>query len=107
MLIRKAAPLLHAGPDSGGGRVEFCDSILFDDGPQPAPVWIVRSPFINHRRGAISALAKEITKVIGGIVLPIVGIIAGIPLVAACISGVVLAVVGAIFGPIATYAATC
>ena len=53
------------------------------------------------------ALAKEVTRVIGGIVLPIIGIVVGVPLVAACISGVALAVVSAIFGPIAAYAASC
>lgn len=53
------------------------------------------------------ALAKEITKVIGGVVLPIIGIIAVIPILTACISGMALAGVGAVFGPIAAYAASC
>lgn len=52
-------------------------------------------------------LAKEITYVIGGIVLPIVGIIVLIPVLVACVNTVALGVVGAVFGPIAVYAAAC
>ena len=53
------------------------------------------------------ALAKEVTKVIGGVVLPVLGILIGVPLVGACLSGVALAWVSAIFGPIAAYASSC
>ncbi len=53
------------------------------------------------------ALAKEITKVIGGIVLPLIGIIVLIPGLTVCVSGAALAMVSAVFGPIAAYAASC
>src|SRR5690606_26208335 len=52
-------------------------------------------------------LAKEVTYVIGGIVLPIIGILVGIPLISACVSAIALGVISAIFGPIAAYAAAC
>lgn len=53
------------------------------------------------------AVAKEITKVIGGIVLPIIGVVGLIPGVAGCISPIASAIVSGIFGPIAAYAASC
>jgi hypothetical protein len=53
------------------------------------------------------ALAKEVTKVIGGVVLPVLGILIFVPLVGACLSGVALAWVSATFGPIAAYASSC
>jgi len=61
----------------------------------------------NQCHKSTCTLAKEIPKVIGGIVLPIVGIIAAIAILTACVSAITLASVSAIFGPIATYAASC
>ena len=52
-------------------------------------------------------VAKEITYVIGGIVLPIVSYILYIPGISDCVNGLALAWVGAVFGPIAAIAAAC
>jgi hypothetical protein len=53
------------------------------------------------------AVAKEVTYVISGIVLTLVGIASSIPVITGCINGTVLAVVSAIAGLIAAYAASC
>ena len=52
-------------------------------------------------------VAREIVFVVGGIILPLIGVIAGVPLVNTCVSGPALAGVGLVFGPIAVYAAAC
>jgi hypothetical protein len=52
-------------------------------------------------------LAKEVTFVIGGITLPLIGAIASAPVIQACIDGIASAAVSAIFGPIAAFAASC
>jgi hypothetical protein len=56
---------------------------------------------------SVCALAKEITKIIGGIVLPLIGFVVIIPGLALCVNGVALAWVSAVFGLIAVYAASC
>ena len=53
------------------------------------------------------AVAKEITYVIGGVVLPIVSAIIFIPAVAMCVNGTAAALVSGVFGPIAAYGAAC
>jgi hypothetical protein len=60
-----------------------------------------------HCNKSWCALAKEITYVIGGIVLPIISVVVAIPILAGCVNGVASVVVGGIFGPIAVYAAAC
>ncbi|WP_373050423.1 hypothetical protein [Thalassovita aquimarina] len=56
---------------------------------------------------SICDLAKEITKVIGGVILPVLGALVGIPGLGACFSAIALAWISAIFGPIAAFASTC
>lgn len=53
------------------------------------------------------ALAKEVVKVVGVLVLPVLAVLVGIPVIGTCFSGVALAWVSALFGPISAYAATC
>jgi hypothetical protein len=60
-----------------------------------------------HCNKSWCALAKEITYVIGGIVLPIISVVVAMPILSGCVNGVASAVVGGIFGPIAIYAAAC
>lgn len=51
--------------------------------------------------------AKEVVKVLGAFVLPILGILVGIPVISVCFSGVALAGISAVFGPVTVYASTC
>ena len=51
--------------------------------------------------------AKEIVKVLGAFVLPILGVLIGIPVISTCFSGVALAWISAVFGPVTVYASTC
>lgn len=52
-------------------------------------------------------VAKEITKVIGGVVLPVLAVIVIIPAVNLCFSGIAMSIISGIFGLIAIYAVSC
>ena len=51
--------------------------------------------------------AKEVVKVLGAFVLPILGILIGIPVISVCFSGFALGWISAVFGPVTVYASTC